>query len=161
MLVCRSGIGVNQSYGGDTAFAMPLLYEEINSGSPVKWDFKKFLPDVVVVELGANDLSSKVDSTRFSLAYLGFLKRLRGYYPAAKIICISGPGSIGDNKGNLRWANLVSNVVIEGSKNIDGLFYYAMEPIEHMGSDWHPSASEHKKLSINLTAYIQDLMNWQ
>ncbi|HLF36169.1 MAG TPA: SGNH/GDSL hydrolase family protein [Cyclobacteriaceae bacterium] len=161
MLVCRSGIGMYQSYGGDTSFAMPLLYEEIISGSPVKWNFENFLPDVVVIELGANDLSSKVDSARFARAYLGFLKKLRSYYPSAKIVCISGPGSIGDEAGNTKWANLVSSAATAGSETLNNLYYYPMEAVEHNGSDWHPSAAEHEILSVNLTEYLRSLMNWQ
>jgi hypothetical protein len=160
-LICRSGIGMYQSYGGDTTFAMPLLYEEIISGSPVKWDFGKFQPDVVVIELGANDLSSKVDSARFTRAYLGFLEKLRNYYPSSKIVCMSGPGWIGDEAGNTKWGSLVSSDVTAGSKILDNLYYYSMEATENNGSDWHPSSAEHEKLSVNLTEYLRSLMNWQ
>ena len=160
MMVCRSGIGIYQSYGGDKVFAMPLLYEEIVTGSPHKWDFRKFKPDVVVIELGANDLSSKVDSVKYTDAYLGFLDKLRGYYATSKIVCISGPGSMNDELYNRHFANLVKGVVSEASKKLERIYYYSMESTEHNGSDWHPTTTEHQKLSIGLTSYLKTLMNW-
>jgi hypothetical protein len=160
IMVCRSGIGIYQSYGGDTRFAMPLLYEEVVSGSPRKWDFKKFIPDVVVIELGANDLSSKVDSIKYTDAYLGFLGKLREYYPTAKIVCVSGPGGMNDDQHNRHFTNLVKGVVAEASKKLERIYYYGMETTEHNGSDWHPSAAEHQKLSFGLTSYLKTLMNW-
>ena len=160
IMTCRSGIGMYQSYGGDTAFAMPKLYNEIIAGSQDQWDFSSFVPDVVVIELGANDLSSHVDSVNYTHAYLGFLDKLRGYYLHSKIVCLSGPGGMNDEKENAHWVNLVRGVVGEASKTYHEIYYYGLEPIEHNGSDWHPSASEHKKLSVGLTAYLRDLMNW-
>jgi lysophospholipase L1-like esterase len=161
ILVCRSGIGMHQSYGGDTTFAMPLLYEEVVAGSPMKWEFKKFVPDVVFIELGANDLSSNVDSSAFTMAYLKFLDRIRGYYPDARLVCASGPGGLNDEKGNQKWQNLITGVVGEASKKMNNLYYYRFEPTEHNGSDWHPSAGEHKMLSVALTDYLRNLMNWK
>jgi hypothetical protein len=160
-MVCRSGIGIYQSYGGDKEFAMPLLYKEVVSGSRRKWDFTKFKPDVVVIELGSNDLSSNVDSAKYTDAYIGFLKELRGYYPAAKIVCLSGPGGLNDEKHNMHFQNLVRGVVTEATQKLDEIYFYNLEPTEHNGSDWHPSSGEHKNLSVGLTACLKSLMNWQ
>lgn len=161
IMVCRSGIGMYQSYGGDTAFAMPLLYPEVVTGSPVKWEFSRFVPDVVVIELCANDLSSKVDSVKFTRAYVGFLKVLRGHYLKSKIVCLSGPGGFDDESNNQRWINLVKGSVSEASKNLENISYYGMEPTGHSGSDWHPNAEEHKQLSRGLTSYLRTLMDWK
>lgn len=160
IMTCRSGIGMYQSYGGNTTFAMPKLYDKVVAGSPDKWDFSGFIPDVVVIELGANDLSSHVDSVKFTHAYLGFLEKLRGYYHRCKIVCLSGPGGLNDEERNQHWVNLVKGVVNEASKPFHDIYYYGLEPVGHNGSDWHPSASEHKKLSVGLTSYLSNLMNW-
>ena len=159
-MTCRSGIGMYQSYGGDTAFAMPKLYDEIITGSDRKWDFSRFIPDVVVIELGANDLSSHVDSVKFTRAYLGFLEKLRGHYRYAKIVCLSGPESVNDTLRNRRWVNLVKGAATEASKSLNNIYYFGLGTIEYNGSDWHPSAAEHKKLSNDLTVYLRKLMNW-
>ncbi len=157
---CRSGIGMYQSYGGDTSFTMPKLYEQVVTGSDDKWDYSRFIPDVVVIELGANDLSSKVDSAKFTNAYTGFIKQLRDHYAHSKIVCLSGPSNINDSLRIRRWINYVKSAVNESSKKFKDIYYYGLEPLELTGSDGHPSAAEHKKLSVGLTAYLRKLMNW-
>lgn len=161
MMTCRSGIGMYQSYGGDTSFAMPKLYNQAITGSNDKWDFSKFIPDVVVIELGTNDLSSNVDSLSYSRAYTGFIKELRDHYAHSKIVCMSGPGTIGEDRRNRHFADLVKAVVDEASKNIRNVYYYGMEPTAHNGSDWHPSAAEHRGLSKGLTSFLRNLMGWK
>ncbi len=158
---CRSGIGMYQSYGGDTAFAMPKLYEQVVAGSRNRWDYSRFIPDVVVIELGANDLSSDVDSTKFIHAYTGFIKQLRDHYAHSKIVCLSGPANPGDTMRIRHWVNYVKGAVTEASKKYRDVYYYGLEPMKLNGGDGHPSSAEHKILSVGLTAYLRDLMNWK
>ena len=83
LAVCRSGIGIVQGYGGKRNFTMPAVYDEVVSNSSVTWDYSKYQPDVVVIDLITNDLSAPLDSTEFTGKYLEFLKRIRTNYPKA------------------------------------------------------------------------------
>ncbi len=75
--VCRSGIGMYQSYGGEKDFVQPKLYDEIIVGSKTVWDYKNHQPDVVIIELGSNDLAKPLDSTAFVDTYVQFVKKIR------------------------------------------------------------------------------------
>jgi lysophospholipase L1-like esterase len=63
------------------------------------WDYRRFIPDLVVINLGTNDSSyfdtidpSKVPSEieAFIQAYEDFIIDLRNYYPKAEILCTVG-----------------------------------------------------------------------
>ena len=64
-----------------------------------KWDFAKWVPDVVVVSLGLNDYSGLKDgagnvteekSALFRSAYRRFLGTLRTVYPGIRIVAVAG-----------------------------------------------------------------------
>ncbi|MBK8881991.1 MAG: hypothetical protein IPN67_06255 [Bacteroidales bacterium] len=77
LTVCRSGIGMWQGYGGDTTFTMPKLYNQVIINGTSSWDFTRYQPDVVVIDLGGNDLSAALDSVLFVNTYIDFLRRIR------------------------------------------------------------------------------------
>lgn len=61
--------------------------------SDIAWDFAKFTPDCIVINLGTNDASycntqEKMDT--FAAAYTEFLKTIRENNPDAKIFCTLG-----------------------------------------------------------------------
>ncbi|MEO6328269.1 MAG: SGNH/GDSL hydrolase family protein, partial [Ginsengibacter sp.] len=88
--VCRSGIGMYQSYGGGKTFTQPLLYDEVVVNGKSGWDYTKHQPQVVVIALGGNDLSVDLDSVQFVNTYIKFAEKIRHQYPKAKIICAAG-----------------------------------------------------------------------
>ncbi len=96
LTVCRSGIGMWQGYGGDSAFTMPKLYDQIIINSATPWNFERYRPQIVVLDLGGNDFSAALDSTAFVNTYIEFLKRIRNNYSSAEIVCIAGPDSPGE-----------------------------------------------------------------
>ena len=93
MCVAFSGIGVYRNSDGSERSTMPDIYERTlpNAFFP-KWDFSRFVPNVVVVNLGTNDFSLQyIDANRFYQEYYRFIARLRKYYPKAKIVCLLSP----------------------------------------------------------------------
>ena len=92
-LVSRSGIGMTQGYGGGKSFNMPRLYDEVTLDSTRRWDYSQSRPQLVMIDLGGNDLSAPLDSATFVDAYIKFLGRIRNNYNAAKIVCLVGPFS--------------------------------------------------------------------
>src|SRR5690606_26161583 len=57
------------------------------------WDFSRYQPHAVVINLGTNDLSTAVDPSEeeFVAAYVELLERVRAAYPDALILCTVGP----------------------------------------------------------------------
>lgn len=156
--VCRSGIGMYQSYGGDQQFAQTHLYEEIVVGSRSAWNYTKHQVDVVVIELGSNDLEKPLDSAAFTSAYVHFVKRLRGHYPRALIICAAGPEDQANDQS--KFQSYVKSVTDELRKLDKGVHYFYFGIVSSHGSDWHPNLEEHKQMAAALLPYIKRLTGW-
>ena len=157
-LVSRSGIGMTQGYGGGKSFNMPRLYDEVTMDSTKRWDYSQSQPHLVMIDLGANDLSAPLDSAIFVNAYIEFLGRIRRNYPAARMVCLVGPFSPDEKTG--KWQNYVHAVVDSFSKKDNQIYYFEFSPIELNGSDWHPNVAEDQALAGELIPYVKKLMNW-
>ncbi|MBN1791565.1 MAG: hypothetical protein JW830_13775 [Bacteroidales bacterium] len=158
LAVCRSGIGIVQGYGGGREFTMPGYYDEIISDSTISWDYSKYHPQLVVIDLAGNDLSAPLDSAEFVNAYVTFLKRIRQNYAEASIICIAGPSSPGEEWTT--WQNLIHAVVDQFGETDRAVHYFEFTPFEPNGSDWHPNVEEHQRMADELVPFVKDLMKW-
>jgi lysophospholipase L1-like esterase len=156
--ICRSGIGIWQGYGGNTDFTMPKFYDEVIMNSSKKWDFERIQPQLVSIDLGANDLSANLDSAKFVTTYKLFLERIRKNYPKAKIVCIAGPSAPGAEWE--KWKSLLHATMNETGKDIKELYYFEFGTFEPNGSDYHPNIPEHMKMADELIPYLKNLMNW-
>ncbi len=156
--VCRSGIGMFQSYDGNKDFVQPKLYDEIVAGSAAKWNYAGNQPDVVVVELGANDLNKTLDSALFVNAYTGFVKKIRAQYPDADIICAAGPNVPGDT--TLTFQSYVRAVEAQLAPADKKVHYFNFGTIDANGSNWHPNLEEQRQMADVLLPFIKKLKNW-
>jgi lysophospholipase L1-like esterase len=154
--VCRSGIGMLQGYGGTSNFTQPLLFDEIIQHSKSSWNYVTYQPQVVIIELGTNDISVDVDAEKFIATYQQFIRKIRGYYPNAKIVCAAGP-----NPGGDKWILLQKMIhSVVNKVNLANVYYFEFSNFTPNGSDWHPNAIEHQKMAIELTSYLKGLMQW-
>ena len=154
--ICRSGIGMYKGYGGDTGFIMSRFYDDVVNNKKIVWDYRKLQPDMVVIDLSANDFSTPVDSLKFCTAYLNFLKRVRNNYHHAAIVCIAGPSG-----GGSKWKqqqNFITNIVTTFGKTNKLIFYFEFTPFQMNGSDWHPNVAEHAQMAAELIPFIRKLM---
>jgi hypothetical protein len=149
---------MTQGYGGGKSFNMPRLYDEVTMDSTKRWDYSQSQPQLVMIDLGANDLSAPLDSATFVDAYIKFLGRIRNNYNAAKIVCLVGPFSP-DEKTHT-WLHYVHAVVNSFSIKDNQVYYFEFSPIELNGSDWHPNVAEDQALSAELVPYVKNLMKW-
>jgi lysophospholipase L1-like esterase len=165
MTVCYSGRGMYRNNTGDTANTLPRIYDRVLPDQATsRWDFTRYTPDIVVLNLGTNDFAPGTpDSTRFLSAYKDFVTRLRGYYPRARLICAVGP-VLSDSypPGQNQWTTLqswVSSVVKGFNDQGDARVHYlAFEhQSEPYGEDWHPSATTHAAMATRLTEFIRGL----
>jgi hypothetical protein len=156
--VCRSGIGIWQGYGGDTTFTMPKLYDQVIMNNKSSWNFRKYQPQAVVIDLGGNDLSAPLDSVAFVNTYVGFLKRIRNKYGTARIVCIAGPDSPGSEW--VKWQSLIHSVTDKYGRSDSLVSYFEFTPFQPNGSDWHPNTEEHNRMAGELTPFLKNLMKW-
>jgi hypothetical protein len=123
-----------------------------------KWDFSKWIPDVVVIALGLNDYSGLKDSLGhipaersllFRKAYHEFLGRIRGVYPGVKIVAVAAyPPWIRENVGKV-----VSEETSDGMKDV---FYSTYD--EFPGgyvANGHPTVETHRKMADQLISQME------
>jgi lysophospholipase L1-like esterase len=171
-----SGIGMLRNYSFQyDARPMPEVYDSIffeQIGS-LAWDPQKFVPDVVVVALGTNDFSPG-ESDRpimtvdeFVPVYVQFVKKLRGYFPNAAIICSSSP-MLGDNwptpayKSASDHKKALTQIVEELNQQGDAKVYkHLVTPISGMGCGTHPNVDQHKAMADLMGTTIAAVMGWE
>ena len=177
-VVARSGIGAYRNYGeaktGNPRSCMPVQYEytgyawdlklrEEPSFLREKWDFSRYQPDVVCINLGTNDLSTNnYDTSLLKQGYQKLYKLVRQHNPKAKIVFLTGSMLY---KQELQTAKqLLDEVTAEAKQAGDKEVYrFDMAPIdsnEFYGNDYHPNVYQDEKMAGELTAFLRRLMNW-
>jgi len=177
-VMARSGIGAYRNYGGPKAGTpdsdMPMQYEytgyaptsklRSNGGFDAeKWDFNRYQPDVVCINLGTNDLSTNnYDAKLLKKGYQRLLKMVRAHNQQAKIVFLCGSMLGGKELDIAR--NVLNEVAEEAKKDGDEQVYrFDFSPQNGdlgYGSDWHPSLWQHQKMAAELTAFLRALMQW-
>jgi len=177
-VVARSGIGAYRNYAGpktgNPESHMPVQYEytgyawkpELRQEATFlqeKWDFSRYQPDVVCINLGTNDLSTpNYDLSLLKQGYQKLLKMVRQHNPKAKIVFLTG--SMLYNQELQIAKQLLDEVTTEAHKAGDKEVYrFDMAPIngnEYYGNDWHPNIYQDEKMANELTPYLRKLMNW-
>ncbi len=167
-IVARSGIGVYRNYGGpkagNPADNMPAQYAyTLYNDKSEAWDFARYTPDVVCINLGTNDLSTNgYDVELLRRAYKDFLATVRRCNPTSKIVFLVG-SMLGGKELEIAKGTL-DDVVSEANKGGDREVYrFDFTPQDgklRYGADWHPSRWQHEKMAGELTAYLRELMNW-
>ncbi len=148
--VCYSGHGIVSGYSTGDKNADSLVPDVYDLDSKYweynhPWDFEKRQNDVVVVNLGTNDINyvGKDPDTRnqeFIDGYIAFLTTLREKNPEAYLICTMG------TMGGPEIYDLIAQAV-ETYKTETGdervMSYFSVThnfQVDGIGSDWHPSA---------------------
>lgn len=167
-VVARSGIGVYRSYGGPKTGTpenvMTTEYEYTNLyDRSERWDFSRYQPQVVCINLGTNDLSTNnYDVKLLTSAYKKFLQQVRGHNPQAKIVYLCG-SMLGGKELDIARKTL-DDVVSEARKAGDTEVYrFDFTPQTgdlKFGASWHPSVWQHQKMAAELAAYLRTLMQW-
>jgi len=147
-IVAQSGIGMVKSYNSTTT--MPQIYGRTfgeNDNTP--WDFTKYSPDVVVINLGTNDAAGGVNTTQYQTAYASFLTTVRGNYPNALVYCVS--------QGGYTLASEVQAVV--SAKSDPKIKYLALIG-NNAGCNSHPDVAGQQQMANGLVAALQSDLGW-
>ena len=177
-VVARSGIGAYRNYDGpktgNPESHMPVQYEytgyawspELRNEATFlseKWDFSRYQPDVVCINLGTNDLSTpNYDLTLLKQNYKRLLAMVREHNPQAKIVLLTG--SMLYNEEQKIAIRLLDTIMAEAHHAGDREVYrFDMTHIDgeaYLGNDWHPNIRQDEKMASELTPYLRELMNW-
>ncbi|MCH5348495.1 MAG: GDSL family lipase [Oscillospiraceae bacterium] len=172
-LISWSTIGVYSSDCKDEnaekpndGWVMPKLYDYTDIGiegtlgieDHIPWDFKSFVPDVIVINLGTNDVSFTKDIPErlegFKQAYMDFLKNIRNKNPEAVIVCTLGMMC------NELFPAIEAAVRDMKDSRIHTLEFDVQKPEDGFGSEKHPNAVTHRKAAEKLTGKIIDIMGY-
>lgn len=154
---CWSGLGMYRNYGGDTTGTMPERYlktlPQVTAASP--WDFSRWVPHVVVINLGTNDFAKGDPGSAYQTSYLEFVRDVRKNYPAAWIVAIipvSGAKKYIDA--------VVSTLNGEGDAKVSSLTLSAITTADGWGCDYHPTLITHARWGKELEAAIRARTGW-
>ena len=164
--ISRSGIGVYRNYNGPKTGdveIMPWQYEyTLFNKHDEKWDFSKYQPQLVCINLGTNDLSTNnYDITLYEKNYRMFLQQVRGKYPDAKIVLLTGP-MLGQKESNEQKAALdrICKDFNKKDKNVYRFDFSFQQGDLGYGASWHPSMLQHRKMAGELLPFLKKIMNW-
>lgn len=149
-----SGIGLMHSCCG-MKIIMPQVFDKINMREDtISWDFKRYQPDIVTVCLGQND--GIQDSIQFGNNYIRFLQKIRGYYPHAKIVCLSSP--MADDKLIVVMKRYITGIVREMNRTDPEIFSFFFSRRYSSGCGQHPSLEEHEQIALELTGFLKKML---
>ncbi len=168
MVVARSGIGVYRNYNGprtgdavnmNTEYSHTLLYNK-----DYQWDFSRYTPQVVCINLGTNDTSTTGADPKLLLqGYKRLYQQVRSHYPNAKIVFLCGCMMRGENDlptAQKAMDTAMSDAHKHGDKEVYRFDFTPQTGDLGYGASWHPSMQQHQKMADELTPYLKKLMNW-
>lgn len=170
-MVSCSGWGVISGYSGNgrkqsqqvmskaydkTGFTYTAFGKAANMGQRLPWDFSKWQPDIVVINLGTNDASyTKKDAEKckeYETGYVELLKQVRSNNPEAKIVCVLG----------LMGADLFPNIqnAVKAYSEETGdskVTTYKLPQTTVYAADWHPAERSHQVAADALVKKINTM----
>lgn len=167
LVVARSGIGVYRNYNGpqtgdainmNTEYPFTLLYDDSHP-----WDFFRFTPHVVCINLGTNDTSTiGADPILLRQAFLRLLQQVRSHYPLAHIVLLSGPMLQGKALDTVRQAldHTADQAHRQGDQLVHRFDFPPHDGSLGYGASYHPSLQQHTHMANLLTTYLRQLMQW-
>jgi hypothetical protein len=165
--ITKSGIGILISW---FPLIMPEMWDRVDATDPMsKWDFSRWTPDVVVINLFQNDawLTKLPDHEQFRSrfgktapgadtiiqAYKRFVAGIREKYPRAALICMLG--NMDATAAGAPWPGYVEKAVgLLDDKNIYTLI------VPYKGTPGHPNVAEQKVLADSLIGFMEKHINW-
>ena len=158
--IAVSGKGLVRNWaepGAESAEPMPAHYgRTIDNEAASRWDFSKWTPDAVVINLGTNDFSTEpaTKPDTYKTRYHQLIKRLLGYYPGAPVFCMAQEPFIDLVKQVVQEEKAAGNkaVYLVGYKHDGGVYGY--------GCDMHPTTASQAQFAVVLAAELRDKLGW-
>ncbi len=169
-VIAWSGEGICQNGFGEVLRPLPTIYDRVLPRDPEsRWDFGKWVPHVVVINLGTNDFSGGgLEEDRFVGAYVPFVRRIAGLYPGVRIFCCLGPmltDAWPPGEGRLstarRWIRrAVAECREAGVEHVEFLEFETLKKGEY-GADWHPNIAAHERMAATLVEAVSAATGWK
>lgn len=177
-MVSISGYGIISGYTDNPdkkveAQRLPDYYDKLGNcyasyGSGIqpqmiKWDFARFVPEVIVINLGTNDASycgqDAAKQQEYTDAYAAFLKTIRENNPDAEIFCTLG--LMGQELCGAMERAAEQYTAETGDTRVHTLRLAVQDQTLGVAADWHPTEANHEIAAEALAKAIRDVMGWQ
>ena len=158
--IAVSGTGMVRNWaepGPESPEPMPARYGRLlENDKASNWDFSKWIPEAVVINLGTNDFSTepRTKPETYKARYHQFIKRVLGYYPGAAVFCMAQKPFDGLAKAVAEEENAAGNkaVYFVGYKHDGEVYGY--------GCDLHPTAASQAQFAQTLAAALREKLGW-
>jgi lysophospholipase L1-like esterase len=149
---------------------IPALYDlTLPDDSKSQWDFSKWTPDVVLINLATNDFGrNKIpDEQGWTKAYETFIARIRKNYPDAEIYVASGSmmGDWDEQKPLTVLKKYLAKIVADrkaaGDAKVHEIDFAQQDRKDGLGSDWHPSVKTHEIMAKKLVETLGKDLGWK
>lgn len=169
--IAWSGKGVFSNRGStvDTV-PMPALWRRtLPMHEESRWDFARYVPDVVVINLGTNDFAPQnLRQHAFADAYRSFVDVVRETYPRATLFCTLGPlltdalpvGAMTLSRAREAIEDTVCGLSAAGDRAVCFVEFPEVSAAEGYGCDYHPSQETHARMATQLEAAIREKLHW-
>lgn len=151
----QSGYGLCYDYSGSSSGILESIWDKgLRSNTNTVWDFSGDAPDVVVINIGTNDVNCGKTITKAEIQQNAttLLDNIRSKYPDCKIVWICGLSGSGNNNTRAPFAQAIQELNYSDLTLVENL------PCGKSGRDGHPLVSEHKAAGEKLAEIIQDLL---
>ncbi|HEY2405129.1 MAG TPA: GDSL-type esterase/lipase family protein [Polyangiaceae bacterium] len=159
-----SGIGMYRDSNGDTAATteqMPQRFSSVLPDDSVKWDFSRYQPDAVLINLGTNDFAKGDPGAPFQTTYEQFVTDLRADYPNALFYLAVGPMLSGTNYNAARaYINQVISDRAAVDKKLKLLEFSPITSAEGFACDSHPTKATNARMAQTWVAALQADLGW-
>lgn len=155
--ICISGIGV----GNDRNKPYSLLphYKKQDNFVETDCDFSIFVPDVVIIALGTNDVGQGNGYDDFMENACEMVRFIRQQYPEAYVVWTYG--AMGAESYATIIQDTVDRLIEEGETRLTFLQTTPPTQEEGYGLHGHPSLAAHRRMADELIAHIGELTGWQ
>jgi lysophospholipase L1-like esterase len=160
---------VTIAWSGKTIDGMAQLYERtLPARSGSHWDFARWVPDAVVINLGVNDFfQGDVRQPVFTTAYVSLIGRIRSHYPRALIVCALGPmladtypaGALNLTRARRFLRASIDAVHAKGDARVSFVEFPPQDPMTS-GCGFHPDVRTHEQMAQQLIAQLKSELGW-
>jgi lysophospholipase L1-like esterase len=167
-IVAHSGQGVVRNYGYKDKVSpdgtMPRRFNRVfDEKEQPLWDYSRWKPDLVVINLGTNDFSTQPypDKEVFIAGYNKLINEVLRQYGEIPVFCVVGPmidepcySYVKEMVESFRSENQKKNVFFVGIPT------YLMDPEKDLGSDTHPNYQGQRKMAAHVLPVISSVLGW-
>lgn len=152
-----SGQGIVHNCAGQIGLTIPSLFNSAQRHTTtIPWKFDDgFVPNVVVINAGTNDVGGKTTDEEMYAGATAFLRDIRAHYPDAKIVWTFG-------MMNTEFIPILEKVAEDMQKTDKNVWFLPIEPIWRFkgetGANGHPGIVGHRRAAKELIAFIKGII---